>query len=89
MSSVEQNKEWDRMALRAATTRMGEFAWPTVIYGVAVVVAYWVVVALVLLGEINIWLGALLCALATYLPIRRCTNRCMVLSRESIRGCAD
>lgn len=67
MSSVEQNKEWDRMALRAATARMGEFAWPTVIYGVAVVVAYWVVVALVLLGEINIWLGALLCALATYL----------------------
>ena len=67
MSSLEQQKQWDREALSAAAKRMGEFAWPTLIYGLMVVAAYWTTVGMVLLGVINIWLGVLLSAVFTYL----------------------
>ena len=67
MSSLEQQKQWDREALSAATKRMGEFAWPTLIYGLMVVAAYWATVGMVLLGVINVWLGVLLSAVFTYL----------------------
>jgi beta-carotene hydroxylase len=57
----------DRQALEAAQQRMGEFAWRTVLLGLAVAVAYLATVATVTSGALPLAGGTLLIALLTYL----------------------
>ena len=57
----------DQQALASAQARMGEFAWPTVLLGVSVLVAYPATVAAVALALLPLWAGTLLVVLLTYM----------------------
>ncbi|MEP5764382.1 MAG: fatty acid desaturase [Halieaceae bacterium] len=57
----------DQQALASAQARMGEFAWPTVILGVTVMVAYLATVLAVAQAWLPLWAGTLLVMLLTYM----------------------
>jgi beta-carotene hydroxylase len=56
----------DQQARQAAQAHMGEFAWPTVILGVSVFIAYLATIALVAQGALPTWLGVLFIIPLTY-----------------------
>lgn len=63
---MTNNDNLDHAALAAAKTHMGEFAWPTVIFGIAVFTCYLVTIALALAGILPLVAAVPLVALLTY-----------------------
>ena len=63
---MSANENLDLQALTAAKRYMGDFAWPTVVLGTAIVLAYLATPLLVVAGHLPLLLGVLLMALLTY-----------------------
>lgn len=64
---MKQSDNLDQLALAAAKQHMGSFAWPTVVYGMAVIAAYLVTLLLATLGILPLPVAVLLAAILTYL----------------------
>ena len=64
---MQQKDNLDQLALVAAKQHMGDFAWPTVIFGSTVIAAYLATVSLSMAGIMPLWLAMPLVAVLTYL----------------------
>ena len=63
---MKKTDSLEQQARQAAQSHMGEFAWPTVVLGVTVFIAYISTVVLVAQGQFPAWLGVLLIIPLTY-----------------------
>jgi beta-carotene hydroxylase len=63
---MKKTDSLDQQARQAAQSHMGEFAWPTVVLGATVLIAYLSTVVLVAQGLFPVWLGVLLVIPLTY-----------------------
>ncbi len=64
---MQQNDPTDQEAMAIAKTHMGAFAWPTVVFALAVILAYVATVTLAVAGIIPLLLAVPLAAILTYL----------------------
>lgn len=63
---MKNNESLDLIALLAAKEHMGDFAWPTVVLGLVVVITYFATLVLALMGMMPLILAAPLMAILTY-----------------------
>ena len=64
---MQQKDNLDQAALVAAKTYMGDFAWPTVVFAIVVMVSYLATLVLTVAGLLPLALAIPLAAVLTYL----------------------